>query len=130
MFTRLTSNGITCDKLVDNEGLKTLEKYRKCSLDRCKDTIKALRHPGGTLAGETVSANAAHNLSIGFHVCNIWERCHRFTKEIADVKITRDPFERAKHRAAQKTNHDNKFYLDSHLPYKDSDVKVEFIAKW
>ena len=116
MFTRLTFNDATCNKLVDNEGLKRLEKYRKCSLDRCNDTIKALRHPGGTLAGKSVSANAAHNLSIRFYVCNIWERCHCSTKEIDNVKITGDLFKRAEHQATPETNHDNKFYLASHLP--------------
>ena len=130
MFARLGFNTTTCTKLVDEEGLKSLEKYRKCSLDRCKDTIKALRHPGGTLAGETVSAHAAHNLSMGYHVCNVWERTHRFGMGITDVKITGDLFERAERQATLEANHDNKFYLDSHLPYKDSDVKVEFQAKW
>ena len=43
MFKRMHFNDATCDKLVDKEGLNTLEKYRKCSVDRCKDTIKALR---------------------------------------------------------------------------------------
>ena len=42
MFKRIAFNAAPCDKLVDKEGLTTLEKYRKCSVDRCKDTIKAL----------------------------------------------------------------------------------------
>ena len=67
---------------------------------------------------------------MGYHVCNVWERTHRFGMGIADVKTNGDLFERAEHQAALETNHDNKFYLDSHLPYKDSDVKVEFQAKW
>ena len=130
MFKRMHFNNATCDKLVDKEGLTTLEKYRKCSVDRCKDTIKALRHPGGTLAGETVSANAAHNLAMGFHVLNIWERTHRHGKSIADVKTTGDLFKMAERQAVLEEGHDNKFYLDSFVPYKDSDVKVDFIAKW
>ena len=117
MFKRMHFNEATCDKLVDKEGLNTLERYRKCSVDRCKDTIKALRHPGGTLAGETVSANAAHNLSMGYHVLNIWERTHRHGKSIQDVKTNADLFEVAERQAVLEEEHDNKFYLDSVVPY-------------
>ena len=104
IFKRMTFNDATYDKLVDKEGLTTLEKYRKCSVDCCKDTIKALRHPGGNLAGETVSANAAHNLSMGYHVLNIWESTHRHGKSIADVKTNADLFDVAERQAVSEKN--------------------------
>ena len=120
MFKRMNFNDATCDKLVDKEGLTTLEKYRKCSVDRCRDTIKALRHPGGTLAGKTVSVNAAHNLAMGFYVLNIWERTHRHGKSISDVRTTGDLFEMAERQAVLEEGHDNKFYLDSLYGTKES----------
>ena len=61
MFKHFAFNDACCDKLVKNERLTSLEKYQKCSVDRCKDTIKALRYPGGNIAGATASANTAHN---------------------------------------------------------------------
>ena len=64
MFKRLAFNDACYDKLVDKEDLGSLEKYRKCSTDRCNDIIKAIRYPGGNFAGELVSANAAHNMNI------------------------------------------------------------------
>ena len=33
--------------------------------------MKTLRYPGGNLAGETLSANAAHNMRVGIDVLNI-----------------------------------------------------------
>ena len=130
MFKRLAFNDACCDKLVDKEGLGSLEKYRKCSTDRCKDTIKALRYPGGNLAGELVSANATHNLMVGIDVLKIWERTHRHGKTIADVKTTGELFELAERQATLEKNHDNKFYLESFVPYKASDVRIDFVAKW
>ena len=67
---------------------------------------------------------------MGFHVLNIWERTHRHGKAISDVRTTGDLFEMAERQAVLEEGHDNKFYLDSFVPYKDSDVKVDFIAKW
>ena len=82
MFKRLAFNDACYDKLVNKEGLSPLEKYQKCSADRCKDTIKALRYPGGNLASKL------------------------------------------------EKNHDDKFYLESFVPYKASDVKNDFFTKW
>ena len=67
---------------------------------------------------------------MGYHVLNIWERTHRHDKSITDVKTNGDLFDMAERQAVLEEGHDNKFYLDSFVPHKDSDVKVDFIAKW
>ena len=40
-----------------------------------------------------------------------------------------DLFDMAERQAVLEEGHDNKFYLDFFVPYKDSDVRVDFIAK-
>ena len=43
MFKLMSFSDLCCDKLFDLEGLSSLKKYRKCSVNRCKDTMKTLR---------------------------------------------------------------------------------------
>ena len=130
MFKRKGYTGDGCDKLVNGEGFTSLKTNCKCSRDRCKDTTKAFRYPGGNIAGEIISANAAHNMLIGIDVLNIWERTHRHSKAIWDVKVTSNLLELAERQATLEKNHDNKFYLESFVPYKKSDNKNNFVTKW
>ena len=117
MFKCISFSDNCCDKIVDSEGLSSLEKYQKCSVDRCKDTMETLRYPGGNIAGKTVSANATHNMMIVIDVLNIWECTHRHRKTIGDVKTTGNIFELAERQGTLEKNHNNKLYLESFVPY-------------
>ena len=64
------------------------------------------------------------------HVLNTWERTHCHGKTVADVKTTGDLFEVDERQAVLEKNHDNNFYLESFVPYKASDVRIDFVAKW
>ena len=106
-----------------------VETDRTCNAERCNDTMKALRHPGGTLVGEMVSAMASHDFRVGVMVLNIWERTHQFSKKVTDIVIDSDLFEQADRQASLKANHVNKLYLDLFVPNKESDVKNDFVTK-
>ena len=87
-FTRLHIPGAGADKLIDNEGLETVEDLAVLTTERVRDIIATMRKPGGTIPnpagggniqdpGIYVPERAMHNLSVACFLCLMKERCAR-----------------------------------------------------
>lgn len=126
LFKRMGFSNVAAKKLVDDDEFKFIEALRKCNNERCIDTTKALRHPGGTLVGELMSTIASNNFEVGGFQLHIWEHTHRFSKKVGNIVIDTDLFEHAERQVKLEKDYDKKLYIDAIEPIKESDTKNDF----
>ena len=88
-------------KLIDDEGLSTVDDLAELTTERVKDIVATLRKPGGTIPnpggrgaavpnpGIYVPERAMHNLSVACFLCLMKERCAR-PFSMADIQLNDD----------------------------------------